>query len=175
MRILFALFTFLAACGACAQPAASNRLGHCNDPKFDGEVASWLRFNVPAIDVDSLKKIQPQVFILDAREPKEFAVSHLEGAVNCGYDHFDKTVLDSIAKDRPIVVYCSIGYRSEKIARKLQKMGYNQVSNLYGSIFEWVNRGYAVVDEKNRPTPKIHTYNKSWSRWVDDKKSEKIY
>lgn len=160
---------------ACGQKTVKNRLGHCTNPKFDREVAAWLGFKVPAIDVDSLRKMPAgSVLVLDAREPAEYAVSHIEGAVNCGYDRFDKAQLDSLDKTRPVVVYCSIGYRSEKIAQKLKKAGFLKVDNLYGSLFEWVNRGYPVVDASGQATSRIHTYNESWGRWVNHPQAEKV-
>lgn len=159
---------------ACGQTTAENRLGHCQNPKFDREVASWLSFKVPAIDVDSLHRMKQEAIILDAREPAEYAVSHIEGAINCGYDRFDRSLLESLDKSRPVVVYCSIGYRSEKIAQKLRKSGFSQVYNLYGSIFEWVNRGLPVVNGSGEATPRIHTYNRAWGRWVDYPKAVKV-
>jgi rhodanese-related sulfurtransferase len=163
--LFFSMFAILSS--ACGQTNTANRLGRCENPKFDREVAAWLKFTVPAIDVDSLRGQQQEgVIIFDAREPAEYAVSHIEGAINCGYDHFDHALLDSLDKSRPVVVYCSIGYRSEKIAQKLTAAGFSKVSNLYGSIFEWVNRGYPVVDAAGRATPRIHTYNSAWGRWV---------
>lgn len=80
-----------------------------------------------------------------------------------------------IPKDAKIVLYCSVGYRSEKIGEKLQKMGYTDVNNLFGSLFEWVNRGYKVVDKDGNETQKVHTYNKDWSQWVDETKAKKTW
>jgi rhodanese-related sulfurtransferase len=167
MHKLAYLFFYLTAFvqSACGQNSP-NRLGHCQNPRFDREVAAWLSFKVPAIDVDSLHKALGTVTVLDAREPKEYAVSHIPGAVNCGYDRFDLSQLEGLDKTRPIVVYCSIGYRSEKIAQKLTKAGFTNVSNLYGSIFEWANRGYPMLGPDEQPTARLHTYNRSWGRWV---------
>lgn len=174
-RILsFAFYLFALLQSACGQNNAANRLGHCQNPRFDREVAVWLSFKVPAIDVDSLRARQPNTLILDAREPAEYAVSHIEGAIPCGYDRFDKKILDSLDKSKPVVVYCSIGYRSEKIAQKLQKAGFTDVSNLYGSIFEWVNRGYPVVNANGQPTQQIHTFNRAWGRWVTHPEAKKV-
>jgi rhodanese-related sulfurtransferase len=164
----------LLSLNSCAQSKKENRIGHCENPKFDREVARWLNFTVPAIDVDSLRNAPAETLILDAREPKEYAVSHVPGAIHCGYDRFDLSVLDSVDKSRPVVVYCSIGYRSEKIAQKLKNQGFSNVSNLYGSIFEWANRGYPLEDDTGNTTRKIHTYNKLWGRWVDGEKCEKV-
>ncbi len=67
--------------------------------------------------------------------------------------------LKNLDKDKPVVVYCSVGYRSEKIAEKLEKEGFTQVYNLYGGIFEWVNQDNPVYNEKGK-TNNIHPY--SW-------------
>ena len=72
-------------------------------------------------------------------------------------------------------MYCSIGYRSEKVGEELKKMGFKNVYNLYGSIFEWVNQGNEVVDENEKVTEKVHTYNKRWSKWIEDGKAEKVW
>ncbi|HUM48347.1 MAG TPA: rhodanese-like domain-containing protein, partial [Chitinophagales bacterium] len=90
-----------------------------------------------------------------------------------GYDHFDMAALKNIPKDQRIVVYCSVGYRSEKIAEQLENAGYSHVTNLYGGIFEWVNEGHAVYDLTGTTTPNIHPYNATWGVWL--KKGEKVY
>jgi rhodanese-related sulfurtransferase len=175
-RILALLgYLLLMVNAACGQKNTANRLGHCVSPKFDKEVARWLDFKVPTVDVDSLYGRENKFLILDAREPGEFKVSHLPGAISCGYDKFSMNSLDSVAKDQPIMVYCSIGYRSERIAEKLKKQGFTQVYNLYGSIFEWGNRGYPLVDALGQPTQKLHTYNQLWARWVDSKRCERVH
>ena len=128
---------------------------------------------VPYIKVNELKR-NDYVF-LDAREPKEYQVSHIPKAIAVGYNQFDlKNVTTSIKdKNTPIVVYCSIGVRSEQIAEKLKKSGYTKVYNLYGGIFEYKNNGEKVVNSKNTATDSIHTYNKQWSTYL--KKGIKVY
>jgi rhodanese-related sulfurtransferase len=74
--------------------------------------------------------------LIDSREKREFEVSHIDNAVWVGYDTFKMKRIKHIPKDQKIVVYCSVGYRSEKIAEKLIKKGYTKVSNLYGGVFE---------------------------------------
>lgn len=146
----------------------------CNNPQFDKTVARYLSFSVRTISPVQLSGMS-NVLVLDARERKEFEVSHLPNAQYCGFDNFEAQILRGVAKDTPIVVYCSIGYRSEKIGEKLQKMGFTNVFNLYGSIFEWVNQGYGVVDKNGNPTQKVHTYNKDWSKWIEKGKAEKVW
>lgn len=80
--------------------------------------------------------------------------------------------MDGIAKDANIVVYCAVGSRSEKIARELKEMGFENVSNLYGGIFEWVNRGYEIVNDTGE-TDTVHAYNRFWGFWLQE--GEKVY
>ncbi len=170
-KVLF-LFIFISSIG-CAQVPQDRP--HLENEKFDTRVTELLSFSVPVISVQDLKKNQSDYIVLDAREKEEFDISHIQGAKYIGYKKFNKKMMTDIPKDSKIVLYCSVGYRSEKIGKKLQKMGYTNVQNLFGSIFEWVNQGYTVVDNLNHPVFKVHTYNKKWSQWVDENKAIKIY
>ncbi len=107
--------------------------------------------SVPYITTDELN-LQSQFTLLDAREKQEYAVSKLPGAVRIGYTNFNPTNIQTIIPDKntPIVVYCSIGVRSEKIGEELIKLGYTQVLNLYGGIFDWKNKGYLVYNSKGQ-------------------------
>ncbi len=131
--------------------------------------------SIPYITVDELATSKTETVLLDARETKEFRTSHLENAINVGYDEFNiQTVLKNIKdKTTRVVVYCSIGVRSEDIAEKLKEEGYTNVYNLYGGIFEWKNNDYIVYDHDNAPTENVHTYSKKWSKWL--LKGNKIY
>ena len=140
---------------------------------FDLLLRSMIKKTVPIIKVQDLKTEKDKVVLLDARERKEFEVSHLKDARYVGFNDFSLESIKDIPKNAPIVVYCSIGVRSEKIGEKLLTAGYTNVRNCYGSIFEWVNQGNEVVDIQEKPTHKIHAYNKKWGVWV--KKGEKVY
>lgn len=128
---------------------------------------------VPIITVDSLNKNTTPFTILDAREKAEFEVSHIKNAIWVGYDTFKLTeTINKIDKKKPVVIYCSIGYRSEKIGEQLQKKGYT-VYNLYGGIFHWENQGYEVVNSTDKSTKEVHGYDKNWSKWLTN--SEVVY
>ena len=116
--------------------------------------------------------ITDSTLVLDAREREEYEVSHIPGARFVGYDDFEIEALVDVDKSRPIIVYCSVGYRSGKVAELLQEAGYTEVSNLYGGIFYWVNTDHPVVDEKGSTT-RVHTYNKQWGTWLT--KGEKVW
>lgn len=132
--------------------------------------------SIPYITVEELaKEDKNNILLLDAREKKEFKTSHIENAIFVGYDFFNlkKTTKKLNNKDQKIIVYCSLGIRSEDIAEKLKKAGYTNVYNLYGGIFEWKNKSNTVIDKKGIPTEKIHTFSKEWSQWLTN--GEKIY
>lgn len=134
-------------------------------PEFKEMLDDLYDHTVPLISVDSLKHLK-NVYLLDTREKEEFDVSHLKNARNVGYIWFDMRKVYDIPKDATVVLYCSVGYRSEKIGEKLLKNGYQKVYNLYGSIFEWVNEGNPIYKSSGVQTTEIHTYNKNWSKWV---------
>lgn len=158
---------------SCAQAPADRP--HALDTKFDTKVSKTIGFTVPVMGVEELKKIQSEVHLFDTREKEEYEVSHIEGAHYLGYDDFDSDRLGDLKKEDKIVLYCSIGYRSEKIGERLQAMGYTNVYNLYGSLFDWVNRGYPIVQSNGEATQKVHTYDRNWSRWVKHKAIEKVW
>lgn len=131
--------------------------------------------DVPYTSVQELRmhQLNKEVLVLDAREIEEYEVSHLKNSLFVGYNDFQISSLDSIPKDKKIVVYCSLGIRSENIGRKLQKAGFSQVENLYGGIFEWKNADYPVYDSEEIKTNKVHAFSKQWSKWLEN--AEKIY
>jgi len=148
---------------------------YIKNPEFDKKISKTISFSIPTKSVQEVWKERDKVILLDTRELKEYKVSHIQGATYVGYDQPDYAVLNDIPKDAEVVLYCSIGYRSEKIAEQLKAKGYKNVYNLYGSIFEWVNQGYPVVNENGATTDSLHTYNKRWSQWVDEQQAKKVW
>lgn len=131
-----------------------------------------LKHDVPEISIDSLNKIKNTVLLLDAREIAEYNVSHLSNAKYVGYKHFNTDSLKHTDKNQPIVVYCSVGYRSEKVTEKLMNAGFTNVQNLYGGIFEWKNKKLDIYDADG-VTNNVHPYNNTWGLWL--KNGNKVY
>ncbi len=160
--ILILLFTFFSA-EAIAQKNIDDLLKQYNDN------------GVPYITVEELAMPKTEAILFDSREPKEYKVSHLKDAVCVGYDNFDIASVEKQYpnKDEKIIVYCSLGIRSETVGEKLKKAGYTNVYNLYGGIFEWKNKDFSIIDSEEKETNKVHTFNKEWSKWLE--KGDKIY
>ena len=110
---------------------------------------------------------------IDARAREEYEVSHIQGSIWVGYDHFTLEHIKGIQKDAHIAVYCSIGYRSGKIAAELKQAGYPLVYNVYGGIFEWINRAYPLTDLHGKKTNRIHGFSPAWSIWLA--RGERVY
>ena len=141
--------------------------------KFALLLKTLLSKDVPRAAIHSVKSFPAQTIFVDAREENEYNISSISGSVKAGFKNFDRSLLKHISKDIWIVVFCSVGVRSEKICRQLVQSGYNKVYNLYGGIFEWVNQGQPVVDEKGEVADKVHGYSPLWGFWVN--RLKKVY
>ena len=131
--------------------------------------------SIPYIYASELNNNKHNTILLDAREYKEYEVSHLKDAIFVGHKTFQlSSIKDKLKqKDQKIVVYCSLGVRSEDIAETLKKEGYTNVFNLYGGIFEWKNKGYNIYTSNNTITENVHVFSEAWSRWLT--KGKKVY
>ncbi|MFO0578288.1 MAG: rhodanese-like domain-containing protein [Polyangia bacterium] len=107
-------------------------------------------------------RVQP--LVLDVREPAEFAVSHLAGSRSLPLSQAGPSALADTPRDRPIVVYCSVGLRSAMAARALQRGGFTRVQNLEGSIFQWANESRPLVRPDGSPADTVHPYDARWGR-----------
>ena len=126
-----------------------------------------------SITTDSLAKrladttaVRP--LLLDARSAEEYAVSHLPGARRVDPMSMSFPSLETLPRDTSIVVYCSVGYRSARVASRLQNRGFTNVRNLKGSIFRWANEGRRVV-RNDEPVQAVHPYDRTWSTLLDDR------
>lgn len=149
----------------------------CGQQNYDQKLASLYKNTVPTVkpaEFDSLK-MEKEVTILDTRTTKEYKVSHIKGADFIEYDEFKIEDFRQADKEQPIVIYCSVGYRSERIGEALLKKGYQNVYNLYGGIFQWKNEGYPVYNSEEETTDKVHAYNWLWGKWLKEDKATKVY
>lgn len=125
-------------------------------------------------EVQKLQKNGDKVIFLDSREEKEFQISHIASAIWVGYDKINWTKIDALDKNATIVIYCSVGYRSGKLAEQLKKKGFTHVKNLYGGLFNWANNDGEIVNSKGVKTTEIHGYNKTWSKYVNTDKCKVV-
>lgn len=136
-------------------------------------IVNWkVRHDFPAIRRIEPKRVEEwledktraQPTLLDVRTQPEFDISHLHNAQRVSPDAPASAI--HLAKNQPIVTYCSVGYRSGAFAQKLQQAGYTNVQNMSGSIFQWANEGRPVERDGQRVT-KVHPYNATWGKLLN--------
>lgn len=71
-----------------------------------------------------------KVIIIDVRTKEEYKSSHIKNAINIPYGEIDKSI--KYNKNQAVAVYCQTGMRSNKAAKKLEKMGYKEIYDLGG-------------------------------------------
>lgn len=149
---------------------------HTTDSAYALMLKGMYNYSLPQLNPAELQQLlqsaKDKPLLLDTRSLKEYKVSHLSDARLIAYDNFHVSQLKDVPKDMPIILYCSVGYRSERIGEQLQQAGYKNVQHLYGGIFEWVNQGYPVYNKTGK-TNQIHAYASTWGLWLQ--KGEKVY
>ena len=118
-------------------------------------------------------KSDQEPLVLDVREKGEYEVSRIGGAIRVDPGIWNWTFrrrYASLAKGRVVVLYCSVGVRSTKLAARVQKAlkaaGAKAVYNLQGGLFSWHNRAKPLVDGDGT-TDVIHPYNEYWGQLVE--------
>ncbi len=148
----------------------------CGQQSLEKKLESLYQNTVPLVQPEQLKKWQlsgKQLVLLDIRSPKDYQVSHLRGAALIDYESYNSDNISYIPKSSTVVVYCSVGYRSERVGEKMKELGFQEVYNLYGGIFQWKNQGNPVVNNKNQVTDSVHAYSRKWGQWL--KQGIKVY
>lgn len=120
---------------------------------------------VPHVSTQSLAEWMEQpgqsLLLIDVRSPEEFAVSHLRNAINA---HTPAQIAHAIHNRRGAgaILYCSVGFRSSRLAHALAEQGLAGIANLEGSIFQWANEGRALF-KNGGPATHVHPYAKRWA------------
>lgn len=132
------------------------------------ELKNAIRRSYPTVQQMTTKELalrlkgpaKSRPLLLDVRAEPEFLVSHLPGAL--WFRGGSETSSLALERGRPIVCYCSVGYRSSRVALRLQELGHKDVYNLEGSIFEWANQGRPLEGKSS----KVHPYNELWGQYL---------
>ncbi|WP_072052921.1 rhodanese-like domain-containing protein [Hymenobacter terrenus] len=161
----------LTACNQNGSDTAASSIS----PSYSRLLRTLYRNTVPTVQSATLAHELQQaagVVLLDARTPAEFKVSHLRGARFVNFDSVATETFVELDRSQPVVVYCSVGYRSERLGEQLHALGFQHVRNLYGGMFEWINEGYPVYNAQG-PTHNVHPYSALWGAWL--KRGNKVY
>jgi rhodanese-related sulfurtransferase len=88
---------------------------------------------VSLAEAKMLMATDPELLVIDVREPAEFKAGHVPGAIHIprGLLEF-KLIKREKNLDRPILIYCRSGARASFAGEKLTKLGYTNVKNMTG-------------------------------------------
>jgi len=106
-------------------------------------------------DLEERLRENPDLMIVDVREPYEFSAMHIPGSVNvprgilesaCEWD-YEETVPELVqGREREIVVVCRSGHRSVLAAYSMQLLGYSNVVSLQTGLRGWKDYEQPLVD-----------------------------
>ena len=125
MRIL--LFLFLSLAGlSCSQTSAQTKTA---PDRFE-----------------ALLTEDQSVQLIDVRTPEEYNSGHLSNARLINFHDADfAQQLETLDKNKTVMVYCGLGIRSGKAADQMTKMGFVQIYDLDGGIKAWNDAGKKTV------------------------------
>jgi rhodanese-related sulfurtransferase len=111
-------------------------------------------------DLEERMQENPDLLIVDVREPYEFEAMHIAGSLNvprgilesaCEWD-YEETVPELVrARDRETVVVCRSGYRSVLAAHSMQVLGYTNVVSLQTGLRGWKDYDQPLEDAEGKP------------------------
>lgn len=96
--------------------------------------------------------------ILDVRGENEFNVSHLKGAIR-----YEEGLLGQLRSDEPVMVYCTVGLRSNQVAKALRKEGFERIIELQDGLIGWSNAKLPLINSNNELTDSVHVYSQYFS------------
>jgi sulfur-carrier protein adenylyltransferase/sulfurtransferase len=87
-------------------------------------------------------KANPNVAVLDVREPDEFEQGALRNVIHIPRGHLEAQIENRLVdRDAEVIVYCAGGVRSAFAAKTLGELGYTNVLSMAGGFGKWKNEG----------------------------------
>ena len=118
------------------------------------------------------------IVLFDVREPEEFAVSHLPGAILVDPD-ISAAAFESefaqLLEGKTAIFYCSVGVRSSILAERVSDYVQDETQtapfNLIGGLFQWSNDNRSMVSVSGEQTDAIHPYDAYWGRLIESREA----
>ena len=109
-------------------------------------------------DLEEEISSNPELLLLDVREPDEYRAMHIKGALNiprgiletsCEFDYEETLPELASARDRDIIVICRSGKRSALAADVMLQLGYTKLRSLKTGMRGWSDYEQDMVDVDN--------------------------
>lgn len=142
-RLVLALIVALALGAAVPAVAQAPTIQQVVAAYLVGMPADFNGIAAPALKarLDAGEKL----FILDVREPNEYANGYIVGAVNIPIRTLVANLDKLPAKDGAIVAYCGVGTRGAYATMTLTLLGYTNVKNLGQGLTSWTAQGFPII------------------------------
>lgn len=97
-------------------------------------------------EAEELLKENSDLVLLDIRKQGEYKKEHIANAIHADYFSKDFNMkLAGLDKDKPYVVYCKSGTRSDETVRRMNELGISQVHIIGGGFRAWRAAGKETV------------------------------
>jgi adenylyltransferase/sulfurtransferase len=115
--------------------------GAISDAAADAAVDSTISVKELKSMLDEREAGQRDFVLIDVREPGEFEIVNIPGAVLVPKGQFlDGSILSSLPTDKQIVLHCKGGVRSAECLAVLKGAGFNDAIHVGGGVIAWVNQ-----------------------------------
>ncbi|WP_097325368.1 rhodanese-like domain-containing protein [Paractinoplanes atraurantiacus] len=104
----------------------------------------------PQVPSVTAVEVEDGAYLLDVREPDEWAAGHAPGAHHVPMMEIPARVAE-VPTDVEVVVVCRSGGRSGQVVSYLMGNGWDNVRNLDGGMKSWEASGREVVSENGQP------------------------
>ena len=95
---------------------------------------------ITATELKAMLDCDDNIFLVDVREPNEYEIVSIPGAVLIPKDQFlTGAALERLPQDRRIVLHCKSGVRSAECLAVVQNAGFSDAVHLGGGVLSWVN------------------------------------
>lgn len=102
--------------------------------------------DVTARQVAEMLRKDTSIILVDVRTPEEYQQGHIKGArLMDFYSAEFHAMMQTLPKEKPVVLYCRSGRRSAEAMTFLVSIGYSRVFNLLGGIVQWKKDRQPIV------------------------------
>lgn len=144
--VLLILAVLGAACAQASQPMtiATSPGASANAAPGGATLAATTSYPLEITTTDAAAKRNAGAFILDVRQPEEWADYHVPGSTLIPLGELSARV-NEVPRDKEVVVICRSGNRSATGRDVLRAAGFDQVTSLRGGLTKWKAEGLPTV------------------------------
>lgn len=97
-------------------------------------------------EVQALRSSGESVVYLDVREPNEWNLGRIPGAVHLPRGNLETKIEALVDRQQRVVVYCARGNRSALAALTMKQMGYENVASMSRGFLGWADANGEIED-----------------------------